>query len=86
MNRDNRDRFYDVISSSSVGQGWILLVNVGQDFPDQQCWSAEKVKKGHLGQMEWDFGGLLVLLVTLDAKYVSKKNISHKNQKVLGDG
>jgi hypothetical protein len=61
MNRVNRDRLYDVISSNSVGQGWILLVNVGQDFPDQQCWSAEKVKKGHLGQMEWDFGGLLGL-------------------------
>lgn len=61
MNRVNKDRLYDVIPSNSVGQGWILLDNVGQDFTVLHCWTGKKSKKLHLEQMEWDFGGLLDL-------------------------
>jgi hypothetical protein len=86
MNRVNRDRLYHLISSSSVGQGGFLFVNVGELFRNQQCLSREKSKKRHLEQMEWDFGGLLVLFDKYDAQTVSRKIISLKNQNVLGDG
>jgi hypothetical protein len=86
MNRDNRDRLYHVISSNSVCQDGFLFVKIGQLFRNQQCLSVGKAKKGHLEQMEWDFGGLFVLFVTFVKECVSRKIISHKNENVLGDG
>jgi hypothetical protein len=86
MNRDNRDRLYEGMVLNLVCPCSFLFVRVCRDFVNKQCLSVGKAKKGHLEQMEWDFGGLFVLFVTFVKECVSRKIISHKNQKVLGDG
>lgn len=78
MNRDNRDRLFDVMVLNLVCQCRFLFVRVCREFVNKQCLSVEKVKKLHFEQMERDFGGLFVLFVTFVGKTVSRKIIFHK--------